>query len=170
MSVNNAMSKEVICVKVSGSVKDAWLALMNADISGAPVLDDSGTLVGILSMTDIFREIMERFDKARSLRHATSSSSDASAADKEEVRDLSLVIRAIAESTVGSVLPKDQKVITLAPEDSLERALHLIAEHNINRLPVVHGNQVVGIVTRQDIIWLIAGRPAQSQEGSQPAH
>lgn len=169
MSVNNAMTKDVVCVKVSGSVKDAWLALMEADISGAPVLDDSGMLVGILSMTDIFREIMERFDKARSLRQATSSG-DSSLMDKEEVRELSLVIRAITESTVGSILPKDQKVITLAPEDSLERALHLIAEHNINRLPVVHGDRVVGIVTRQDIIWLVAGRPGQSQEGGQPAH
>ena len=170
MSVNNAMTKDVICVKVSGSVKDAWLTLMEADISGAPVLDDSGALVGILSMTDIFRQIMERFDKARSLRQATSSGEDSSAMDKEEVRELSLVIRAIAESTVGSILPKDQKVITLSPEDSLERALHLIAEHNINRLPVVHSNQVVGIVTRQDIIWLVAGRPGPSQEGSQPTH
>ncbi|MBU1914319.1 MAG: CBS domain-containing protein, partial [Candidatus Thermoplasmatota archaeon] len=47
---------------------------------------------------------------------------------------------------------------------SLYRALHLIAEHNINRLPVVHNNQVVGIVTRQDIIWQIAGRPSSPQE------
>ncbi len=170
MSVNNAMTKDVICVKVGGSIKDAWLTLMEADISGAPVLDDAGALVGILSMTDIFREIMERFDKARSLRQATSSSGDSLAMDKEEVRELSLVIRAIAESTVGSILPKGQKVITLAPEDSLDRALHLIAEHNINRLPVVRENQVVGIVTRQDIIWLVAGRPGQSQEGGQQAH
>lgn len=164
MSVNNAMTREVISVKVSGSVKDAWLAFMEADISGAPVLDESGALVGVLSMTDIFRTIMERFEKARSLRQATTSESAQGDVDKDEVRELSLVIRAITETTVGSILPKDQKVITLSPEDSFDRALHLIAEHNINRLPVVHNNQVVGIVTRQDIIWQIAGRPSSFQE------
>lgn len=164
MSVNNAMTKEVISVKVSGSVKDAWLSFMEAGISGAPVLDDSGALVGVLSMTDIFRVIMERFEKARSLRQATTSASDPGNSDREEVRELSIVIRAITESSVGSILPKDQKVITLSPEDSFDRALHLIAEHNINRLPVVHNNHVVGIVTRQDIIWQIAGRPSSPQE------
>lgn len=162
MSVNNAMTKEVISVKVNGSVKDAWLAFMEADISGAPVLDESGALVGVLSMTDIFRAIMERFEKARSLRQATTSESAPGDVDREEVRELSLVIRAIAETTIGSILPRDQKVITLSPEDSFDRALHLIAEHNINRLPVVHDNRIVGIVTRQDIIWQIAGRPASS--------
>jgi CBS domain-containing protein len=164
MSVNNAMTREVISVKVSGSVKDAWLAFMEAGISGAPVLDESGALVGVLSMTDIFRAIMERFEKARSLRQATTSESAQGDVDKDEVRELSLVIRAITETTVGSILPKDQKVITLSPEDSFDRALHLIAEHNVNRLPVVHNNHVVGIVTRQDIIWQIAGRPASPQE------
>jgi CBS domain-containing protein len=164
MSVNNAMTKDVISVKVNGSVKDAWLAFMEADISGAPVLDDSGALVGVLSMTDIFRSIMERLEKARLLRQATTSADTQSDVDRDEVRDLSLVIRAIAETTIGSILPKDQKVITLSPDDSFDRALHLIAEHNINRLPVVRGNEVVGIVTRQDIIWQIAGRPAPSQD------
>lgn len=164
MSVNNAMTKDVISVKISGSVKDAWLAFMEADISGAPVVDESGTLVGILSMTDIFRSIMERFEKARSLRQATTSEDAHGDVDKDEVRDLTLVIRAVAETTIGSILPKDQKVVTLSPEDSLERALHLIAEHNINRLPVIHDNRVVGIVTRQDIIWLIAGRPTSVPE------
>ncbi|MBU0685668.1 MAG: CBS domain-containing protein [Candidatus Thermoplasmatota archaeon] len=158
------MTKEVISVNVNGSVKDAWLAFMEADISGAPVLDESGALVGVLSMTDIFRSIMERFEKARMLRQATTSVSAPGDADRDEVRELSLVIRAIAETTIGSILPKDQKVIALSPEDSLDRALHLIAEHNINRLPVVHNNQVVGIVTRQDIIWQIAGRPSSPQE------
>jgi len=162
MSVNNAMTKDVISVKVNGSVKDAWLTFMEADISGAPVLDESGALVGVLSMTDIFRAIMERFEKARSLRQATTSVSAPVDVDRDEVRELSLVIRAIAETTIGSILPKDQKVITLSPEDSFDRALHLIAEHNINRLPVVHDNHVVGIVTRQDIIWQIAGRPGSS--------
>jgi acetoin utilization protein AcuB len=164
MSVNNAMTKDVISVKISGSVKDAWLAFMEADISGAPVLDESGTLVGVVSLTDIFRAIMERFEKARSLRQATTSGDAPEDVDRDEVRELSLVIRAIADTTIGSILPKDQKVISLSPEDSLDRALHLIAEHNINRLPVVHGNKVVGIITRQDIIWMIAGRPTSPQE------
>ena len=159
MSVKNAMTKDVVCVKASHRVKDAWLIMMEANISGAPVIDDAGVLVGILSNTDIFRCILERLEKARSLREITSESTDPAAADKEEIRELTLAIRALAESPVTSVLPKDQKLYTLSPEDSLDRAVRMMAEHNVNRLPVVKDSRVVGIITRQDVIWIVAGRP-----------
>ena len=164
MSVNNVMTKEVISIRSTDDVKDAWLILMEADISGAPVVDDAGNLVGVLSVTDIFNAIIDKVRKARSLREFTSQISDPSALEKEEVRELSLAIRAVAETKVLGILPKDQKVLSLAPDDSLDRAIHLIAEHAVNRLPVVHENKVIGIITRQDIIWAIAGRPQKASD------
>jgi len=160
MSVKNAMTKDVVCIKASQKVKDAWLIMMEADISGAPVVDEAGALVGILSNTDIFRCILDRLEKARSLREITSESSDLALADKEEIRELTLAIRALAESPVTSVIPKEQKLYTLSPEDSLDRAVRTMAEHSVNRLPVIKDNRVVGIITRQDVIWIVAGRPA----------
>ncbi len=41
MSVNNAMTKEVVTVKASSRMKDAWLLLMKVRISGAPVVDSA---------------------------------------------------------------------------------------------------------------------------------
>ncbi len=164
MSVNNAMTRNVISVKASVSVKDAWLTLMEARISGAPVVDDGGSLVGILSVTDIFRAVMEKFQKARSLREATMSLLDDAALEKEELRELSLAIRAVSESPVQNIIPKDRKLLTLSPEDSFERAIRLMAEHGVNRLPVVKDDRVVGILTRQDVIWQIGGRPGKGQE------
>jgi len=164
MSVNNAMTRDVISVKASASVKDAWLVLMEARISGAPVVDDGGSLVGILSVTDIFRAIMDKFQRARSLREATTSLLDSMASEKEELREMSLAIRAVSEGLVQSIIPKDRKVLTLSPEDSFERAIRMMAEHSVNRLPVVKGHQVVGILTRQDVIWQIGGRPSRAQD------
>lgn len=159
MSVKNAMTKDVISVRASSKVKDAWVILMEAGISGAPIVDEKGTPVGILSMTDIYREILERIEKARSLREATAEAPSSEETEKEELRELSLAIRAVADILVTAIVPKDQKIFSLAPEDSLDRAIHLMAQHNVNRLPVVHEGQVVGIITRQDVIWIIAGRP-----------
>lgn len=166
MSVKNVMTKEVVSVRASDSVKNAWLILMEAKITGAPVVDDNGALVGVLSTSDIFKAILDRVQKARSLRELTLQLTDPSAVEKEEVRELSLAIRAVAESTVAKLLPSDQKVLSLGPDDSLDRALHLMAESGVNRLPVVKGTQVVGIVTRQDVIWCIAGRPGRPHEDS----
>jgi CBS domain-containing protein len=162
MSVNNVMSRDVISIKSTQKVRDAWLVMMEADISGAPVVDINGHLVGVLSNTDIYRAIFDRFAKARCLREATEQVCEGEAAEKEELRELILAIRAVTESPVGSVIPKDQKILTLSPEDSLDRAIKMMAEHNVNRLPVVKGDQVVGIITRQDIIQIVAGRPRSS--------
>lgn len=163
MSVNNAMTRDVVCVKASSKMKDAWLLLMRLNISGAPVVDDSGTLVGILSVTDIFNAVVERYEKAKSLREARDPVEDPSMVEKEEIRELSLAIRAVSESTVASIIPKDRKLHTLSPDDSFERAIRTMAEHGVNRLPVVKDGQVVGILTRQDVIWQIGGRPGKSQ-------
>jgi CBS domain-containing protein len=164
MSVNNVMTKDVISLRATSTVKDAWLTMMEADISGAPVVDDSGSIVGIVSLTDIFRAVVERIQKARSLRETTMQFEDQSALEKEEIREMSIAIRAVTELKVSDILPKDQNLHTLGPDDSLDRAIHLIAEHNINRLPVVRGTQVVGIITRQDIIWSIAGKGGKSSD------
>jgi CBS domain-containing protein len=161
MSVNNVMTRDVISIKSSSKVKDAWLILMEADITGAPLVDESGRLVGILSTTDIFRAVLERINKARSLRQATEASANPEESEKEELREMSLAIRAVADSPVLSIVPKDQKVLSLSPGDSLDRAIRMIAEHDVNRLPVVHDGQVVGIITRQDVIWIMAGRPGK---------
>jgi CBS domain-containing protein len=171
MSVSNVMTREVISIKASSKVRDAWVSLMKKGISGAPLVDDSGRLVGILSVTDIYRAIIDRIQKASSLREATSVVLSPADMEKEELREMSLSIRAVVESPVTSVIPKDQKVLSLSPEDSLDRAIHMMAEHNINRLPVVHENHVVGIITRQDIIWIIGGRPKKgppSPSSNQP--
>jgi len=159
MSVKNAMTREVISVRATQKVKDAWLVMMESDISGTPVVDDNGRLVGVLSNTDIFKAVLDRVIKARSLREALAQISGPEATEKEEIRELILAIRAVTDSPVTAVLPKDQKILSLSPDDSLDRAIKMLAEHNVNRLPVVKGDQVVGIITRQDIIWIVAGRP-----------
>lgn len=157
-SVETGMTRNVSMVRSTEKVKDAWLALMRKGISGAPVVDDSGALVGVLSMTDINRAIIERVEKAKALRAATMQFPDKAAEEKEEMRELAVVMRAITECPVCSILPKDQRVYSLGPFDSLERAIKLMAEKSVNLLPVVKDGHVVGVITRQDIILIVSGR------------
>lgn len=158
MSIQNVMTREVFCVRATGRVVDAWLSLMEKDISGAPVVDDDGLLVGVLSVTDIYRAVLGRVRKAKSLREATCQAADKDAEEKEALRELTLSLRAVAESKVSSLLPMKQDLLTLGPNDSLDRAIKIIAEHNVNRLPVVKDGRVVGIITRADIIAVFSGK------------
>ncbi len=161
-SIKTVMSRNVISVRSTETVQNAWLLMMEAGITGVPVLEGPN-LVGVLSVSDIFRSIMHRFEEAKALRQATKADDDVKGAEKDELRHLTLAIRAVAESPVKSIIPKDQKVLSLSAEDSVDRAIHMMAEHSINRLPVLKGSEIIGIVTRQDIIWLMAGRPGKSQ-------
>lgn len=56
----------------------------------------------------------------------------------------------IGKIRVTDVMTK--KVVTVGPEDTIERAASMMVRHRINRLPVLEGEKLVGIVTRGDII------------------
>jgi len=161
MSVDTIMTREVVSVRASDKVRDAWIVLIDTGISCAPGVDNEGTLVGVLSNTDIYRSVIERYRKAQSLRELTTRPTDQISMDKEDIRELSLAIVGVAGSPVSAVIAPGQKVISIGHEDSVDRALHLMAEHDVNLLPVLKDGKVVGIVTRQDIIWLLAGRPGK---------
>lgn len=71
------------------------------------------------------------------------------------VTDRDLVVRVLAEgrdpenTTVGDVASSD--VATVSPDESLDQALTLLALHQVRRLPVVEGDQLVGIVAQADV-------------------
>ena len=71
------------------------------------------------------------------------------------VTDRDIVIRVVAEGrepqsvTVGDVASRD--LVTVSPDDDLDRALELMAENQVRRLPVVEGDKLVGIVAQRDV-------------------
>ena len=71
------------------------------------------------------------------------------------VTDRDLVTRVIAEgrdpesTAVGDVCSSEP--VTVSPDDDLAHALTLLAKHQVRRLPVAEGDQIVGIVAQADI-------------------
>ena len=71
------------------------------------------------------------------------------------VTDRDLVVRVLAEgrdpqsTTVGEIASSEP--VTLSPDDGLDKALQLLARHQVRRLPVVEGERLVGIVAQADI-------------------
>jgi CBS domain-containing protein len=71
------------------------------------------------------------------------------------VTDRDIVIRVVAEGrdpqsvTVGDVASRD--LVTVSPDDDLDRALQLMAENQVRRLPIVEGDKLVGIVAQRDV-------------------
>jgi CBS domain-containing protein len=82
------------------------------------------------------------------------------------VTDRDLVVRVLAEgkdpetTKVGEVASRE--LVTVSPDEDLDQALKLLAQHQVRRLPVVEGDRVVGIVAQADIARL--GKDAKTGE------
>jgi CBS domain-containing protein len=71
------------------------------------------------------------------------------------VTDRDIVVRGIADGSdphairLGDIASRD--VVTVRPDDDLDEALRLMAQHQVRRLPVVEDGQLVGVVATADV-------------------
>jgi len=144
MQVKDIMSTELITVSTEDPVEKCARLLQENDISGLPVLDSGGSLVGMVTEGDLIRRASRI--KAPGYLEVLGGLIYLGSPTKfvEELQ------RAMALEA-GNLMSKN--LITISPEDTLEKAATLMVEKNIKRLPVVDDNKkLVGIVSRRDIM------------------
>ncbi|MBS7706082.1 CBS domain-containing protein [Chelatococcus asaccharovorans] len=133
------MTTDVVSVRPDTSVKHVAKIMRDRRLSGLPVLDDEGKLAGIITEGDLMR---------RSELYSTFLPAGNAAPDGPEgyVKGHSW--------RVGDVMTAP--VITAAETDSLPTLAALLTQHGIKRVPILHGDRVVGVVSRADLLWAIA--------------
>jgi predicted transcriptional regulator len=121
-------------------------------VKGLPVLDESGKLVGMLSMTDILRAILPVYLAMTDLGEFTWDGLLESLAKKA------------GQKKVGDVMTKD--VFTVKEDDPILECVDHMVKKNVRRLPVVdrHG-KVVSMIYERDLFLTIT-RAMQSNDGS----
>ena len=76
---------------------------------------------------------------------------------KGMVTDRDIVVKALAQgkdpasTKAGELGAGDGKTVTIGADDSIEEALRTMAQHQVRRLPVIDGRELVGIVSQADI-------------------
>ena len=138
MKVRDIMESEVFAIPVHASYEDAARVLYTQDVSGAPVIDADGNLVGTISEKDLFR-IMYPFYKSY-YEHPESY------VDYEEREHK---IDEIRTHRVDSFMTRD--VVTIHPEAPVMRAGAIMLARGVNRLPVVEEGKLIGMITRNKI-------------------
>jgi CBS domain-containing protein len=158
MSVQNVMVKDVVTIGAGETVQSAWIKMVEKKISSAPVLDESGDLAGIVSVSDIHRLVLERF---REIDCDSTGSGDMAEESDASIQagGLGAAVSSITQMPVSSILPEGQTVISIGSLDSLERAIRIMGEKNVNLLPVLKDGRVAGVLSRQDVIWILSGKP-----------
>ena len=144
-TVADIMERDPVRVGRDDSVEDVIRTLREHELPGVPVVDGSGTLVGIVTENDLILrdeeadlhlphhlDIMGGVIYLESMKHFEARVKKAFASKAEDMMT--------------------SKPITVSPDAPLEEAAELIAKHKHNRLPVVEDGRLVGVITRLDVL------------------
>ena len=136
MKVQDLMTRDVTTVTATTSLRDAAVLLARNGISGVPVVNETGDVVGVLSEGDIVVKAGGEVARNRMLGWLL-----------EPNLGLEDKIRA---ATVGEAMSAPP--VTISPKRPVHEAARLMVAENVNRLPVVEKGKLTGIVTRADIV------------------
>jgi CBS domain-containing protein len=137
MKVRDVMTTEVATVEPAASLKEVARLLARRGISGVPVVDAEGVVVGVVSEGDILVKERGPLEEPRAFFGVHRRS-----AQTQQVKSA-------AETAVDAMT---SPAIVIGPERPVSGAAKLMLEHGVNRLPVVTDGHLVGIVTRADLV------------------
>ena len=147
------MNPDIMTVADEMTTDELARYLTEREISGAPVVDGQGHLIGVVSMTDIGRNLAEPSDFA-SPRGSGFYRDDAEDLTLEDLGQRFVEERAV---TVRDVMtPVIHQVPVTA---SVAEAARMMVDQHIHRLVVTQGKEPVGIITSMDLLKMLAGLP-----------
>jgi CBS domain-containing protein len=144
MRAHQIMTKPVVTIAPDATILEAANVMLNRHISGLPVVDAAGKLVGIVSQGDFIHrgEIGTERRRGRWLKFILGSGKSAI----DFVHEYGCKI-----SEVMSRSP-----VTITEDTPLADIADLMEKKNVKRLPVLRGNKLVGIVTRTNLLQAVA--------------
>lgn len=146
MKAAEIMTANVITIRPEASIAEAAELLLSHRISGAPVVDADGQLVGIVSEGDLLRRVEAGTERRRSWWLEIFTRSDTLAAEYVKAHG-----RKVADIMT-------RWIVTVAEDTPLAKVADLLEGHRIKRVPVVRDGKVVGIVSRANVLQAVAGR------------
>jgi CBS domain-containing protein len=140
MKAEEVMTREVISIDPDATVLQAARLMLQHHISGLPVIDKDGNLVGVLSEGDFLRRRETKTERRRSRWLEFLMGPGRVAAEYSHSHG----------SKVSEVMTPD--VQTVDEVTPLEDIVELMERRRIKRVPVVCGGQVIGIITRSNLM------------------
>lgn len=144
MRAHQIMTRQVVTIGPETSMVEAADTMLRHHISGLPVVNTAGALVGIVSEGDFIRraEIGTQRKRGRWLQLLVTKGQSASEYVRERGRKVNEIMT--------------PNPITVAEDTPLEHVVRIIEQHNVKRLPVVREGHLVGIVTKSDLLRAVA--------------
>lgn len=140
MKVADVMTRRVVAVGPGTPLKDVAALMVDRGISGVPVADAAGAVLGVVSEADfLIKERGAGAARPRLLARLLGGG-----------RRTKAEIAKIEATTAGEAMTSP--AITIDADETLQAAAERMTDRRVNRLPVVDDGRLVGIVTRADVV------------------
>ena len=174
LTVRDVMSAPVVTVSPDITVRQLARLLADEEISGAPVVDGNGTLLGVVSATDVVRlaaEDAEVHIASSSLPSDRAAFPDPSGDEEPEPDPYGFflpedspfsgerLLDQFAESELDAALVSEimtPVAFSVGPDDSLKELAEFLVRGRIHRAVVVEGDRLRGIVSSADVLRAVA--------------
>lgn len=161
LTAGDVMTRDVATVLADSSLHAAIRLMLDRHVSGVPVMDDAGMLVGIVTEGDLLRRVELGTEEHRSAWRLFLRGPDRQAADYVTTHS-----RVVSDIMTATVLTVD----VAAP---LAEVVSLMLDKHVKRVPVLSGHQLAGIVSRSDLLRQLAEslpRPTAGQSDAAIHH
>ena len=148
MKVREIMTTDVITVRRDTAVNDIAKLMSERDISGIPVVDDANHVVGIITELDMIMR------NTRLEMPAFVQVLDLARIPLERPGHYRDRLRHMLGTHAADIMTEN--VITISPEAEVEELAELMVERRVNPVPVVDKGVLLGIVSRADLIRMMA--------------
>ena len=149
LTAKDIMTTTVITVRKDTSVNELAEVLWKNKISGAPVLDEEGNVVSVVTESDLI-------DQNKKVHIPTMISILDSVIFLESSKKTEKEIKKMAGNTVQDICAKE--FLSVSEDTALDEIATIMAEKKAHTLPVMKDNRLVGVIGKSDIIRAMANR------------
>ena len=138
MLVKEIMTKNVITVSPDTYLKEIGLIFKENRISGVPVVDSDGDIVGIVTLTDFFK-ILRQIYICKGVEKRWGGLELSETHEKKKT-----------EAKAKDIMTKD--IVTISEDASIDDVMRLMFDRGIHTIPVTKEGKLIGVVGKRDLI------------------
>lgn len=154
MKASEVMASDVITVAPQTTVREIASVMAERRISGVPVVDEAGKLVGILSETDLLHRAETGTEKRRKWWLGAFIDAD----------QLAREYAAAHARRAADIMSKN--VVTIDADADLAEVADLLDRRRLKRAPVVKNGRLVGIITRGDLVRALVAKQSRAESAA----
>ncbi len=143
-TVAELMNPDVVCARPGMTVKEVEQLLASRGVGGAPVVDDAGRVLGVVSQSDLVRRRSQRVTAEESGHFFT---------DVDEYRDIASVPMDLSQTPIEEVMNTEVRCVTR--DTGVAVAANIMRERRIHRLLVTERGCLVGVVSSLDLLRVV---------------